>query len=317
MTTAELLEGGLTRAGIAARLRSGDFVAISRGVYGSAAVVRQVKQERSGELLLQAAAALATTGPGAVLSHYTAAQIHRLDLLDRAPALVTITRLPGVTRSAKAGVQVRCARLPADHLTQRLGVPVTTAARTVVDLARSMSFEAGVVVADSSLRRKRTTKDELRAVLEDCARWPGASRAAAVIEFADRRAESALESIARVVFRDQGLPVPELQAWLGGDEPVGRVDFYWRKFRTIAEVDGAMKYAIEGQASWRARAQLRRDAYLREAGFEVVHFDWNDITTEPERVAAAIRTAFERARRTGSSPDRTRQGLAAQAGSVA
>ena len=65
-----------------------------------------------------------------------------------------------------------------------------------------------------------------------------------MVDFADALAESPLESIARVVFRDCGLPVPSLQAWLGGTtEPVGRVDFYWKKYRTVAEVDGAIKYA--------------------------------------------------------------------------
>ncbi|HEX9065700.1 MAG TPA: hypothetical protein VF843_11375, partial [Streptosporangiaceae bacterium] len=44
-----------------------------------------------------------------------------------------------------------------------------------------------------------------------------------------------------------------------------------------AEADGAVKYADPG----RARAQLRRDAGLREAGYEVVHFTWRDITARP------------------------------------
>ena len=110
----------------------------------------------------------------------------------------------------------------------------------------------------------------------------------------DGRAESPLESIARVAFRDCGLPAPELQVWLGGTaEPIGRADFYWKQYRTIAEVDGAGKYADPE----RARAQLRRDSLFRDDGFEVVHFTWQQITQTPEQVAASIRKAFRRGAR--------------------
>lgn len=67
---------------------------------------------------------------------------------------------------------------------------------------------------------------------------------------------------------------------IAGEEGfIGRVDFYWKKYRTIAEVDGALKYADPS----RARKQLWRDMALREAGYEVVHFDWREITTQPAR----------------------------------
>jgi very-short-patch-repair endonuclease len=116
-----------------------------------------------------------------------------------------------------------------------------------------------------------------------------------VVEFADGLAESVLESIARAVFRDGGLPQPALQVRIGGDQFIGRVDFLWKRYRTIAEVDGAMKYADPR----RARAQLRRDKQLREAGYEVVHFDWREITSEPDMVIASIRAAFRRGRQPG------------------
>lgn len=99
-----------------------------------------------------------------------------------------------------------------------------------------------------------------------------------LLRLAGAVAESPLESIARVAFRDCGLPPPELQVWLGGTtEPIGRVDFYWRTYRTIAEVDGALKYDGDDGPN-RARQQLRRDMLLREDGFEVVHFTWDQVT---------------------------------------
>ena len=73
-----------------------------------------------------------------------------------------------------------------------------------------------------------------------------------------------------------------------GTEFIGRVDFLWKQYRTIVEVDGVMKYADP----YRARTQLRRDQRLRQAGYEVVHFEWHDIVAAPEAVAASIRAAF-------------------------
>lgn len=158
--------------------------------------------------------------------------------------------------------------------------------------------------ADSALQRKLVTKPELRAVLATCSQWRGARRAAGVIEFSDARAESPLESIARVAFRDCGLPPPELQVWLGGTtEPIGRVDFCWRKYWTIAEVDGALKYdGPDGPR--RVTLQLRRDMLLREDGYEVVHFTWDQINDTPQHVAASIRAAFQRGVRNATRPGR-------------
>jgi very-short-patch-repair endonuclease len=182
------------------------------------------------------------------------------------------------------------ARVPPDHVCHVFGLPITTVARTVVDLARATAFREGLVTADSALHLHRTSNKELLTVLAELPRVRGCRMAADVVEFADGLAESALESIARAVFRDGGLPKPALQVRIGGDEFLGRVDFLWQRYRTIAEVDGAMKYADP----YRARAQLRRDKRLREAGYEVVHFDWREITAEPDAVVASIRAAFLR-----------------------
>jgi hypothetical protein len=171
-----------------------------------------------------------------------------------------------------------------------LAVPVTTVSRTVVDLARTLSFREGVVVADSALRQRLTSKKELRAVLADCPRWPGVRQAREVVEFADGLAESVLESIARVLFRDGGLPPPELQIELGGDGVSYRVDFMWKEFRTIVEVDGKQKYDDRSRFGY----ERRRDVWLRNAGYEVVHFSWQEITAQPGYVVATLRAAFER-----------------------
>lgn len=197
---------------------------------------------------------------------------------------------PG-SRTARPGIRVHTAALPAGHVTVRNSVPVTSVARTVIDLARTTAFWSGVVVADSALHSSRTSKAEFQAVISACGRWPGIQQARQVVDFSDARSESVFESISRVAFRDARLPPPELQVWVGGqDLLIGRVDFLWSAYRTIAEADGAVKYSDPS----RAIAQLQRDARLRAAGFEVVHFTWKELQLAPDQVADTIRAAFRR-----------------------
>ena len=303
MTTADLLGRGLSEGRIRSLVRQGVLSPVGHGVYVRAALAAKVAGgTKAVQHALQVASVLAVGARGAVGSYQSAAIIHRLDLLGRQAPGVVVTRPPGTSSKRRAGVRVHVASLPASHVTRRGGVAVTTVARTVVDLARTSPFRAGVVVADSALRRGLTNEAELAAVLADCARWPGLTRARAVIEFSDALSESALESLSRVVFREQGIPPPELQEWIGGDEEgvIGRADFYWRRFATIGEADGAVKYADPQ----RAIAQLRRDARLRAAGFEVVHFTWDDIVRTPELVAASLREAFRRGTARGQAARR-------------
>lgn len=295
-TTAELQRKGNSAAQINTMVRRGTLIQVRRGVYARAEMVAELTKRPDGDHLLQTAAALATLGP-AVASHESAAAIHGMALLAK-PRIVTLTRPPGGNRSPRPRTRLHCTQLSADHVTVVHGMRVTTAARTVIDLARSLEFRAGVVTADSALHDNLVTKPELEALLAALAQRAGGRRVAAVVAFADGRAESVLESVARVVFKDCGLPPPELQVWVGGAETVGRVDFLWRRYRTVVEVDGLMKYADPA----RAVLQLERDRRLRDAGFEVVHLTWQDITENPPYVAAAIRAAFKRAARPLAAP---------------
>ena len=294
ITTAELSAAGLTENRIKTLVRQRVLVPLCRGVYADAGFAGLTAQGRASEHVLRVAAAVTITGPGAVGSHHIAAAIHGLDLLDRPRAdLVPVSRPQDShgSRTARPGIRVHTAALPARHVVVRLGVPVTSVARTVVDLARTSSVRSGVVVADSALHRGLTTKAELQSVISACAQWPGIRRARQVVDFSDALSESAFESIARVVFSDEELPPPQLQVWVGGDSgAIGRADFLWRAHRTIGEADGAVKYADP----MRARKQLYRDAQLREAGFEVVHFTWQGLHSAPGQVAASIRAAFSR-----------------------
>jgi hypothetical protein len=86
-------------------------------------------------------------------------------------------------------------------------------------------------------------------------------QAARVIDFADGLAESVLESIARVLFHQLRLAAPELQVEIRGEHGfIARVDFRWRQLRTVAEVDGALKYDAD---RGRARAAAPRQGAAR------------------------------------------------------
>lgn len=304
VTTAELAAAGLSDRRIRTLVRRGDLHHVARGVYANGPKARDMLGLPDGRQLLELAATVAAIGPTAIVSHESAAYLHSIALLGRQDRTVSLTYPPLRGGPVRTGVRLHSATVPADQITSVVGLRVTTPARTVADLTRTLEFRAGVVAADSALHKKLVTKPELQAVLGTCSRWRGTRRAAEVIAFADARAESPLESIARVAFSDCNLPPPELQVWLGGAiEPIGRVDFYWRQYWTIAEVDGALKYD-GSDGPQRATLQLRRDMLLREDGYEVVHFTWDQINDSPDRVAASIRAAFRRGVRNATRPGR-------------
>ena len=186
MTARELRGKGVSPERVRALVRRGVLVPVGHGTYARAALVARMGP--AGEQALRVTSVLAGAGPGAAGSHHSAAVIHGLDLLgQRQPlATVAVTHPPGsASRTGRPGVRLHVAALPGEHVTVRDGVRVTSVARTVVDLARVCSFRSGVVVADSALRRKLTSKDELRSVVTACAHWPGIRQARLVVEFSD------------------------------------------------------------------------------------------------------------------------------------
>jgi len=291
MTLSELSGAGFTRQSIRELLSRGDLIRVRRGAYARADLSAQDPQAAR---TLAIAAAVAVAGPNAVASHQTAAQLYGLALLgrpDASPISVSVSSGNDRLLQGPPPVRIRHTSLPRAHVSVRDGVPVTSVARTVIDLVRLTPFRPAVVAADSALHEHETTKANLVRVIDTRRFWPGIEKARRVLAFSTDLAESPFESVARVVFDEAGLPPPELQVWVGDDRLIGRADFLWREHRTIAEADGALKYADPG----RARLQLQRDAELRDAGFEVVHFYWRELMVNPAQVIARIMAAFTRA----------------------
>jgi len=295
------------------RLRgNGTWVSLRRGVYAERKVVDATRGDDRARHRLDVAAALLAIGLGqAWASHQSAAVLWELEFLtalnlDR----VRLTR-PSLERSRDyPGLHLATASVPEGHRARHAALPILSGARTVVDLARELPFRDGVVLADSALRRDVTTQ-ELDQVLLDCWNWHGIRKAARVVAFADGRAESVTESLARVVFAEQGLPAPEPQQWISdGAGRIGRVDYLMRDHWTIIEVDGKVKYVPSvmdvpreitaetqrrlGEIVWREK---RREDRLRDCGYEVVRVAWADLMHRPELVRARVLAAFARALR--------------------
>jgi len=222
----------------------------------------------------------------------SAAVLHGLPLLGSPPRVPQLVRDRPRSGTRGSSRFERFNTLPDSERTEVDGLPLTTLARTVVDLAREESFSSGLVVADAALRAGVSPED-LRAVADRCRYWPRAPRVKPVLAAADGRSESVLESLSRAGFLRARLPVPELQVevWFGG-ELVGRTDFLWRECLVVGEADGRAKY----QEVQDLYLEKRREERLRDLGLEVVRWDWQS-ALHPERgLLDALARAFERGR---------------------
>jgi predicted transcriptional regulator of viral defense system len=180
---------------------------------------------------------------GAVISHASAAILHGLPVWPAAVEHVHVTRSRrggGIRRNI---VHLHGAPLDAEDLMDVDGVPVTSLARTVLDLARTLPMDQAVACGDRALALG-LDKSKLEARLHTLERWPGVRAARRTVEFLDVRSESVGESASRVRLMEEGLPTPELQQEIFGSDGqlVARVDFYWKEQKTIGEFDGKIKY---------------------------------------------------------------------------
>lgn len=241
-----------------------------------------------------AATAAARVCRGSVVSHRSAALIHGLPLLEVPPKRPDLTITPRGTGDVAAALLHRATLRPADII-EIDGLPVTTVARTVIDLARSMSTAAALVTTDAALNRGLADADDLELILRACRNWPGIRRARRTLMAADGRAESPLESVSRLVLRWLALPTPDLQTTLCDRNGVflGRADFYWDEFGVAGEADGRLKYEDRDVLT---AEKLRQEA-LEDPGVAIVRWGWRDAQYRPRHLGDRIMQAFERGRR--------------------
>ena len=272
-------------------VRSGALVVVRHGVLVDGHALQAADPTTRAALEVRAEQAVRRRDE--VATGLTAAAVHGLPFLGRPPARARLS-LP-----REVGERPREDRprswLPDDHVTVVDGTAVTTVARTVVDIARTRPFAFAVVTADAAMTRG-CTRPELEEALSQCFRFPGTRSARRVLAFADPRSESALESLGRARFDEEGLPPPDLQVELGTVHRGIRVDHLFREQRTVGEADGLGKYDDIAVL----RAEKQREDVLRDQGFEVVRYVWDEALRRPTLMAARFRQAFLRAhRRTG------------------
>lgn len=234
-------------------------------------------------------AAVLAVGPGGVLSHREAAALHELRPSSRSTVDVTVA-----ARRRVPGVQVhRVERLdPADR-TVVAGIPTTTVARTLVDLADVVPPRALRKALEEAERSHRLDARAIEAVL---ARTRGRNGAgcrrirAALAELAatgDTVTRSELEDRFLSLLDAHGVPRPLTNRWIAGMEG----DAVWPAARVVAELDG---WAFHGtrQAFERDR---ERTSELTAEGWTVVRFTHAQVVGRPAWAAARLRRVLAQA----------------------
>lgn len=309
LSPADLAARGINRRETAKLVDRGRLHRLRSGVYierdGDAATVDGVPSYESArrDFVERSRAAARSIEPGTVLSHGSALALHGLPLygvpLDRPSA--TRHRPGGGSRRSSA---LTCWNIPLDGSTAVVdGVPVTSPARTIIDVARTVGLESGVCAGDEAIRRGLVTRSDLQGEADAARGRSGAARARALPALTSGLAESVLESLIRLILVLGGVPEPDLQVWLGvrGGERF-RVDLYWREWRLIGEADGFAKYGTgqeQIRGSW--NAERRRQRQLEDAGYVVIRWTWEDLR-HPRRIIDQVERAMRRQERLGLGP---------------
>ncbi len=248
-------------------------------------------------------AAVLAVGPGAVLSHRSAAAL--LGLRPTARHAVDVTTAGGA--HSRPGIDLHCVRaLPGTEVTSLRRVPCTTAARTLLDLAEVLSrrdLERALDQAEVAGAFDRRGLEELLA--NHPTRRGGATLRTVLAEYAigGGLTRSELEERFLALCLRAGLPRPELNVpLLLPDSGAAVVDALWRRECLVAETDGL------GAHSTRAAFERdrHRDAQLTLAGFTVVRFTWRQVTKNARQVAVTLGRLLEQGGSAGADRDRAR-----------
>jgi len=230
--------------------------------------------------------------PGALVSHWSAAAVLGLPIVGRRDDAVHLT-VP-VSSGGRSTIPVRRHQV-AGHVGEEVvdGIRVTSAARTVLDLARVGGLVPSVAAGDAALRAGLVTPGQLGDELAAIGTARGIRLARRAVSLLDARSESPGESLSRVRMVELGLPHPQLQHEVrDGGGFVARVDFFWPELGVVGEFDGKAKYGLDdprraGDRLWQEK--LREDR-IRATGLVVVRWIWDD-AWRGEPMARLLRAA--------------------------
>ncbi|MGV1048893.1 MAG: hypothetical protein ACOYD4_10270 [Solirubrobacterales bacterium] len=273
------LEGvGLERRAVQARVSSGRLHRVHQGVF---AVGHTVLSEE-GRFL----AAVLACGPGAVLSHRSAAALWRIRPRDGEAIDVTAANRRGRTPS---GIRAhRDGSLSRGDRTVFRGVPCSTPARTLLDLAAvAPPWELKRCLAEAEVRRL-IRHAAIRAQIRRNRGRRGVARLRLLLDEVHpsaKRTRSELERMFLEMCSRGQLPEPEVNVWLKVERGRLEADFLWRGSRLIVEAD-SREYHDTDSAFLNDR---RREQELQLAGWRVSHCTWAQVELEPRRLARTIR----------------------------
>jgi hypothetical protein len=256
VTRAQLLAAGFTAAQIKRRLRSGELLQEFRGVYRVG--------HRAANVEARYLAAVWACGENALLSGRAAAYL--LGLLTTPPHMPEVTapterRIPGITTHRN--------RDPLEATVWR-GIPVTTPARTLVDLSSVLAVADLARACHEAGIRYRTAPGEVEAILN---RHRGAKNLRRVLRGDEHVSLSALERRFRVLLRREGLPLPMTNIPAGGRY----VDCRWVEQRLTVELDGYRYHS--SRHAWELDRRREREAYARGDDFR--RYTYGDVFESP------------------------------------
>ncbi len=274
-TTEQLLTTMCYRT-LARRIRAGRIVRVWHGVY---AKNPPNTFDRLAALdLVSGTHIVACMNTAAELYGFTTESDDRIHILD-----------PGVRMRPSAGLMVH----------QRIGAPLkrihgrlaTAPAWTAVEIARTLRRPRALAVLDAVLFKGLCSTADLRVAIGEQKGRRGIVNVRDLIAFADGRAESAMESEARLVFIDGGLPLPELQYEIVDKRGMlWRVDFAWPDYKVVAEYE-SMEWHATPAALKHDRMKVAR---LQECGWTSIPIVVDDVRRYPMDLVARVATQLER-----------------------
>jgi very-short-patch-repair endonuclease len=268
VTRSELLRGGLTPEQIRQRTIRGTLIVVHRGVYRVG--------HRAPSVEAHYLAAVLACGERAVLSGPAAAYLWGL-VKGPTPA----PEVTAATERRVRGVKTRRARRAKRETTTWRGIPVTTPARTLVDLAAVVNAADLARACHEAGVRHRTTPKQVEAVLALRPNAPGAGRLRAVLRGEVHVTLSKLESRFLDCLRAADLPLPVTNRPAGGR----RVDCRWSEQRLTVELD-SYRYHHTRRA-WEQDRRREREAFAR--GDEFRRYTYADVTEDPRLMLSELR----------------------------
>ncbi|HEX6589773.1 MAG TPA: type IV toxin-antitoxin system AbiEi family antitoxin domain-containing protein [Longimicrobiales bacterium] len=278
VTRAQLRSAGLSASAIQRRTAERRFIPLYRGVYGITSFL---------PANARLTAAVLACGEGSVVSHRSAAELW--GLLPTTAGVVDVTLFDRAHRCPR-GIRVHRMRLEPGERTAHHGIPTTTPARTLADIAAHVDRDTLELAAAVAERERLVTRAELTVLPERHRGRPGIPTVRALV---DRIAEPSLtrseaERRFLALIRRARLPTPQANVPVEEFE----VDFLWPDHDLAVEVDG---YRYHGSRV-RFEADRQRATRLASLGIHVVPLTWRQIVDDELVTAVQLAQALTRSR---------------------